>query len=218
MNNSKTCSLSLNTVTLDAINNTSQKISMSASDYIAAKKTKLALVLGIKQNNQQRYEQLVQQYHADLYRYAYWLCKDPDITKDIVQETYLRAWKNLDSLIDIKAAKAWLFTILRRENARRFERKQFNYDNDAEQDLLVDPDHISPAQAYDNDKLREQISQLPQEYREPLILQVLAGFSSDEIAAMLKLNVNTVNTRLFRARNKLRHQLSNLHSGETGYE
>lgn len=218
MNNSKTCSLRLNTVTLDTINNTSQKISMSASDYVAAKKAKLALVLGIKPNNQQRYEQLVEQYHADLYRYAYWICKDPDVTKDIVQETYLRAWKNLDSLKDITAAKAWLFTILRRENARRFERKQFNYDNDAEPDSLVDTGHLNPIQAYDNDKLRDQISQLAQEYREPLILQVLAGFSSDEIADMLKLNVNTVNTRLFRARNKLRSLLSNAHTGETGYE
>lgn len=204
---SKTCSLSLNNVRINSIDNTSVKISMSASEYVAAKKAKLAAVLGIKQTKQQRYEQLVKQYHADLYRYAHWLCKDPDISKDIVQETYLRAWKNLDSLLEPSAVKAWLFTILRRENARRFERKQFNYDNDAEQDSLLDTTSISAAQAYDNEKLKDKITLLPIEYREPLILQVLAGFNSDEIACMLELNVNTVNTRLFRARNKLRSML-----------
>ncbi|CAM3725200.1 sigma-70 family RNA polymerase sigma factor [Rheinheimera salexigens] len=217
-NDSKTCSLYLNTVTLGTINNPAQKISMSASDYVAAKKAKLAAVLGIKSTSRQRYELLVKQYHTDLYRYAYWLCKDPDITKDIVQETYLRAWKSLDSLLDPKAAKAWLFTILRRENARRFERKQFDYDYDAEQDNLIDTTQVSAAQTYDNEKLRAQIALLPLDYREPLILQVLAGFSSDEIAELLNLNVNTVNTRLFRARNKLRSLLSNAYSGENGHE
>ena len=48
---------------------------------------------------------------------------------------------------------------------------------------------------------------LAEEYREPLVLQVLGGFSSDEIAAVLQLNVNTVNTRLFRARKLLRDSL-----------
>lgn len=202
---------------LQGIENSSQKSSMSASKYIAAKKAKLVTVLGIKKSKQQRYELLVKQYHTDLYRYAFWLCKDPDITKDIVQETYLRAWKSLDSLLDPKAAKAWLFTILRRENARRFERKQFDYD-DTEQDSLIDNSAISAEQAYENEQLRNKISQLPLDYREPLILQVLAGFSSNEIAQLLDLNVNTVNTRLFRARNKLRSLLSNSHSVEDSFE
>ncbi|MGI5309191.1 sigma-70 family RNA polymerase sigma factor [Rheinheimera sp. WS51] len=191
---------------------------MPASNYVSAKTAKLAAVLGIKKTKQRRYEQLVQQHHADLYRYAYWLCKDPDIAKDIVQETYLRAWKNLDSLVDPNAAKAWLFTILRRENARRFERKQFNYDDEAEQDNLIDTTQLSAAQSYDNDKLREKMALLPMEFREPLLLQVLAGFSSDEIAQLLALNVNTVNTRLFRARNKLRSLLCSTLSQENGYE
>ena len=63
----------------------------------------------------------------------------------MVQETCLRAWKSLDSLQDEKAAKSWLITILRRENARRFERKQFDlvdiddYGNDAK--VSDDPHH-----------------------------------------------------------------------------
>ena len=71
---------------------------------------------------QQRYESLVDALYQDVYRYAYWLCKNGALAEDLVQETFLRAWRSLDSLQNDKAAKAWLFTILRRENARLYER------------------------------------------------------------------------------------------------
>ena len=166
-----------------------------------------AEVIKLSDSKTRRYEQLVQLYHADVYRYGYWLCKDPDIAQDLTQETFLRAWKSLDSLLDAGAAKAWLITILRRENARRFERKQFDYDDSTEQDSLADDDQISAEQDCDNDKLRSQIAALPEEYREPLVLQALGGFSSDEIASLLQLNVNTVNTRLCHARTLPRNYL-----------
>lgn len=153
--------------------------------------------------NQQRYAALIKLYHADLYRYAYWLCRHKSTAEDLVQETYLRAWKNLDSLLDADAAKAWLITILRRENARRFERKQFEY-SDVEQEELQDLSDNDPEQHAATEQLQKLINQLAIEYREPLVLQLLFGMSGDEIAQLLELNLNTVNTRLFRARSQLR--------------
>lgn len=155
---------------------------------------------------QLRYQTLVQALHSDLYRYALWLCKDPSVAEDILQETFLRAWKSLDSLKDPKAAKAWLITILRRENARRFERKQFDI-QDVEQDSLADPGP-STEQQFQQRELRQQLALLAPEYREPLLLQVIFGYSGDEIANLLALNKNTVTTRLFRARNQLRDALA----------
>ncbi|WP_417881068.1 sigma-70 family RNA polymerase sigma factor [Vibrio sp.] len=155
-------------------------------------------------NKQKRYESLVRAYHRDLYRYAYWLCKDQHIAEDLVQETCLRAWKAIDSLKDEKAAKPWLITILRRENARRFERKQFN---------LVDIDEPGNSGKTDDSEhhqqkwLQKQIMNLDVEYREPLFLQVIGGFTGDEISQILDLNKNTVMTRLFRARNQIKEQL-----------
>lgn len=155
-------------------------------------------------DKQRKYEALVRAYHRDLFRYAYWLCKDKSIAEDLVQETCLRAWKSLDSLQDEKAAKSWLITILRRENARRFERKQF--------DLVDIDDHGNDASISDDPHhqrqwLQAQIMKLEVEYREPLFLQVIGGFSGDEIADILDLNKNTVMTRLFRARNQLKEML-----------
>ena len=83
-------------------------------------------VLSSMNAKQKRYEALVKAFHADIYRYAYWLVKDRSVAEDVVQETFLRAWRSLDALNDEKAAKSWLITILRRENARRFERKQLD--------------------------------------------------------------------------------------------
>lgn len=154
------------------------------------------------------YEALVRAYSKDLYRYGYWLCKDANVVEDIVQETFLRAWRSLESLKDESAAKSWLITILRRENARRFERKQFDLVDIEEQEL---PDNVTPDSEQDLEVhlLRRQIYKLEPEYREPLILQVIGGFSGEEIADILDLNKNTVMTRLFRARNQLKDALDN---------
>ena len=155
---------------------------------------------------QRRYDSLVKALHTDIFRYAFWLCGDKHVAEDITQETFLRAWRALDSLKDDKAAKAWLITILRRENARRFERKQFDY-CDVEQDLLEDVFSSSNEDETEQYWLRRQISKLDIEYREPLLLQLIGGFSGDEIAHLLELNRNTVMTRLFRARNQLKDAL-----------
>jgi RNA polymerase sigma-70 factor (ECF subfamily) len=164
-------------------------------------------------NKQIRYEALVRAFHADLFRYAYWLCHQRTVAEDLVQETFLRAWKSLDSLQEAAAAKGWLITILRRENARRFERKQFEY-QDFDQDWLEDEHSVGPEQTYENQQLQRYIGKLPEEYREPLVLQVLFGMTGDEIAQSLELNLNTVNTRLFRARHQLRELI--LQSSNTG--
>jgi RNA polymerase sigma-70 factor (ECF subfamily) len=167
-------------------------------------KKKSSVPVNSDMDRQRKYEALVRAYHRDLYRYAYWLCKDPTISEDLVQETCLRAWKSLDSLQDEKAAKSWLITILRRENARRFERKQF--------DLVDIDDHGNDAKVSDDphhqtEWIQAQIMKLDTDYREPLFLQVVGGFSGEEISEILDLNKNTVMTRLFRARNQLKEMI-----------
>ncbi len=163
-------------------------------------------VLSDMLTKQRRYDSLVRALHTDIFRYAYWLIGDKHIAEDVTQETFLRAWRALDSLKDDKAAKAWLITILRRENARRFERKQFDY-SDVEQEFLEDEKSSTNEEQTEQYWLRKQIGQLEVEYREPLLLQLIGGFSGEEIADLLELNRNTVMTRLFRARNQLKDAL-----------
>ena len=167
------------------------------------KQFKKASVSSDMLDKQKRYETLVQALHGDIFRYAYWLVKDKAVAEDIVQETFLRAWKSLDSLKDEKAAKSWL--ILRRENARRFERKQFDLvDID---DVSISDDQLTHEVEIEHRELRKIMASLTEEYREPLMLQIMFGYSGDEIAAQLNLNKNTVMTRLFRARSQIKEAL-----------
>lgn len=152
---------------------------------------------------QQRYESLVAALYQDVFRYAFWLCKSKPLAEDLVQETFLRAWRSLESLQNDKAAKAWLFTILRRENARLYERYRPEL-VDIEGQSIAEKDENEPENKMDRELLHNAINRLDSDYREPLLLQVIGGFSGKEIAAILDLNNNTVMTRLFRARNKLK--------------
>ncbi|MFM1896626.1 MAG: hypothetical protein RLZZ385_1700 [Pseudomonadota bacterium] len=156
-------------------------------------------------SKQQRYNALVDSLYQDVYRYAYWLCRNQPLAEDLVQETFLRAWRSLDSLQNDKAAKAWLFTILRRENARLYERYRPEL-VDVEDQPLADKSVNEPDAIMDREILHNAINRLEAEYRDPLLLQVIGGFSGKEIAEILDLNNNTVMTRLFRARGKLKQQ------------
>lgn len=155
----------------------------------------------------QRFDSLVAVFHQDMFRYAAWLSRDRSIAQDVVQEALLRAWKSLDALREDAAAKPWLLTIVRRENARYFERRRLE---------TVDIDDLTASQAAllaetPNDELtdlREAIFKLEDEYREPLVLQVLMGYSTTEIATTMGLQQGAVLTRLHRARNKLKDSMA----------
>jgi len=182
------------------------------------KKNPSSLVFNDKSSKHRRFEALAGAYSSDLYRFAYWLCGDHTIADDLVQETFLRAWKSLDNLEDEKKAKSWLFTILRRENARRFERKQLEL-MDIESYSIEDEHIQGPEQLMEQGELHQAILQLDKNYREPLLLQIIGGYKTAEIALMLKLNMNTINTRLFRARNQLKKALKITDgSSEKGFE
>ncbi len=156
-----------------------------------------------EERRRKRFDQKVGVFHQDMYRYAAWLCRDKAIAEDVVQEALLRAWKSLDALRDDAAAKPWLLTIVRRENARYFERKRIE---------TVDIDNLTASQSAllseqpddDLSDMREAIFSLEDDYREPLVLQVLMGFSTNEIAEQMGLKQGAVLTRLHRARTKLK--------------
>ena len=125
-----------------------------------------------------------------------------------MQEALLRAWKSLDALREDAAAKPWLLTIVRRENARYFERRRLE---------TVDIDNLTASQSAmlaeapneELDDLRESIYGLDDDYREPLVLQVLMGYSTSEIAELMGLKQGAVLTRLHRARLKLKEDVAN---------
>ena len=146
---------------------------------------------------------LFESLRPDLLRFAQWLARDRAIAEDIVQEALLRAWRSRDALKEPGAVRAWLLTIVRREHARLYERKRLEL---VSLDAAAEIPDGAPAAAADGELtlLRYAIMKLPLEYREPLVLQVVGGFTTEEIARELELTATAVLTRLFRARHKLR--------------
>ena len=151
------------------------------------------------------FDQLCARLRPDLFRYAFWLCRDRNLSEDLVQETLLRAWRSADSLRQPESAKPWLLTILRREHARHYERKRLE---------TLDIEELSPSQqallasgeSHEVDDMRKALFCLGDDYREPLVLQVLMGYSTSEIAQIMDLTQGAVLTRLSRARKSLRTQ------------
>ena len=146
------------------------------------------------------FEQVVRAYATDLFRYLYWLCRDRAQAEDLVQEAFVRAWAAWAEQRDEKAVKAWLYTIARNEHARLYERKRLDVEDDYDLDSLVAA-NADPALALD---LRKAFGLLPESLRDALLLQVLGGLSSAEIAAASDVSVEAVDMRLSRARKAMR--------------
>jgi RNA polymerase sigma-70 factor, ECF subfamily len=149
------------------------------------------------------FARLLEQVRPDLVRFAFWLARDRTVAEDVVQETLIRAWRAQGDLKDPAALKSWLFTIARREHARLYERKRLPTLDIDDMVMRESADLAAEADSASLD-LRAAIVKLTDEYREPLVMQVLGGFSTQEIAESLGLTQQAVLTRLFRARNQLR--------------
>lgn len=129
-----------------------------------------------------------------------------------MQEACLRAWKSWLELRELAQAKAWLMTIVRHEYARSFSRKrnETNLDDMDETQLPSMPSFEAGLET------AQVVGLLPETYREPLLLQVLGGFSCAEIAGMLGTTEGAVMTRLTRARQAFRQQYTDSIKRRTG--
>jgi RNA polymerase sigma-70 factor (ECF subfamily) len=149
----------------------------------------------------------------DLYRAALRLTEQATDAEDLVQETCLRAFKALNELKHLSAAKVWVFSILRSTFLRQVERGPARATlasiHDIEGSLLTPSEALRDA--YQSflpmclvQETRHAIVKLPLPYREAVVLAHIGGFSYREMAQILAVPVWTVMSRLFRGRRMLR--------------
>jgi RNA polymerase sigma factor (sigma-70 family) len=152
--------------------------------------------------------------HLDAaYRFARWLCRSPSDADDIVQEAFLRAFRAFDSLRG-GDSKAWLFTIVRNchATARQQEQRRATLplpeDHEAQLRAAADDSNPDPANLSAADEERRTLgrlmARLPDEHREVLLLREMEDMSYREIAAVTRVPMGTVMSRLARARAALR--------------
>jgi RNA polymerase sigma-70 factor (ECF subfamily) len=169
------------------------------------------------------FDQLYRDYIDLVFRFAQRLCGQTEDAKDLVQDTFLNAYRGLKDFRGESRLSTWLYTIaargcmrMRRKRAGEPERElsleEFIPASDGELRLQIPADGLSPEEALANKELREAlrraIDRLPSKYRLVLVLRDMEGLSAKEVGAIMGLNERAVKSRLHRARLFVRRELS----------
>ena len=163
------------------------------------------LINQIINGDKQAFQQLYQQYADPAIRIAIAITRNRDLAKDAVQETFIRVYRNLKQYDPSQAFDPWFYRILTNE-CNRILKKEGKYSiHSSYQEREFE---IPEEEKKDFGDLYEAIQTLKDNYRVPIILKYLKGFSEKEIAEILSLNQNTVKTRLFKGREKLKEALT----------
>ncbi len=147
-------------------------------------------------------------YRQDLVNVAYRILYDIEAARDIVQDSYIAAIEWTGTFSGKSSPKTWLYRIVinksidaRRRSQRRLGLLERYFREE------VSYGHRNPADsADDRDLLRRMLDKMPDAQRIPLLLCDVDGLSYEEIADTLQISLNTVRTRIFRCREKLRKE------------
>jgi RNA polymerase sigma-70 factor (ECF subfamily) len=157
----------------------------------------------------------------DVYRFALSLTRDEADADDVVQETFLRAYRSWHTFIPGTDCRRWLFTICRNAFLRSRERQRPTIDlEDGEQDALAAGSVYAAARerGYDDlyarldigPALREAIDDLAEPFRSAVILVDVEDLSYEAAAEVMEVPIGTVRSRLFRGRRLLQEKLASL--------
>lgn len=142
----------------------------------------------------------------NLRAFARSLCGNPDWADDIVQETILRAWASQSGFEPGTNLKAWLFTILRHYFYNEVRKRRHSAEVRSEEPPQGVVNECQPLQLHLADLARE-LTHLPAEQREALILTSVHGFSYEQVASICNCALGTAKSRVARARRALTERL-----------
>jgi len=154
---------------------------------------------------QQLYEECVLACADSMYRVAFRLTSNSTLANELVQETYLSAWKSLGSLKDRNKMRGWMFAILRNQYTKLIRKES----KAAKSTELIENVPAEP-QSENNqnvDFVQSAIETLEDKHRLPLLLVSMEGLSVDEASKILDVPRGTVLSRLSRGREKLKTAL-----------
>lgn len=167
--------------------------------------------------------------HMDaLYNFALKMTGDSDDADDLVQETYLKAFRFFDKFEKGTNCKAWLFRIMKNTYINKYRKETKEPDKVDYEEVENFYENVKPSSTdsahlekdiYDNlldDELSEAINSLPDDFKTVVILCDIEGFTYEEIADFIDVPVGTVRSRLHRARKMLFTKLQK-YASERGY-
>jgi RNA polymerase sigma factor (sigma-70 family) len=165
-----------------------------------------------------------------MYNFAFRLTMDEDDANDLVQDTYLKAFRFISSFEQGTNAKAWLFRILKNSFINDYRKRSkepskvdyqevettYNSEDTAEADHTSDL-RVEAVQDMIGDEVATALNSLPIDFRTVIILCDVEGFTYEEMAKILDIPIGTVRSRLHRARNLLKDKLRE-YAASMGYK
>lgn len=154
-----------------------------------------------------------------LYNFAFHLTYNGEAANDLVQETFLKAYRFIDSYQKGTNSKAWLFKILKNEFINNYRKKLKRPTNVDFEDVINyhESDDIGYVGSLDlrqeifqnmmGDEITIALNSLPTDFRTIILLCDIEGFTYEELSKILDIPIGTVRSRLFRARNMLKEKL-----------
>ncbi len=173
-----------------------------------------------KTDETESFEVLMQRYKNPLFNFVFRFLGDRDSTADVVQETFIKVYKNKDSYKTFAKFSTWIYTIAgnlaKTELQRRKRKNQVSinsYGDDEETMELPDggplPDRLVDS-GIKNKMIQDALLKLPEVYREMVVLRDIQEFSYEEIAEMMDISIGTVKSRINRGRSQLQELLRDI--------
>lgn len=199
---------------------------MTTKNTLKRKKiTDETLIARFQDGDVQAFDVLVRRYKDQLLNYVYRFVGNRNDAEDIVQETFLRVYKNKHYYKEIAKFSTWVYTIAgnlaKTELRRRKRRKIFSVSNfvNEERDYDIPDTDKNPEREVDgsikDDIIQKAIEKLPAKFKEVILLRDVQGFAYEEISQILNIPLGTVKSRVNRGRLKLQEDLKFLFEPET---
>ncbi|MDP5120598.1 MAG: sigma-70 family RNA polymerase sigma factor [Spirosomaceae bacterium] len=168
--------------------------------------------------------------HIDsMYNFAFRLTNDEDDANDLVQDTYMKAFRFINSFQQGTNAKAWLFRILKNSFINDYRKKskqpakvdyqevETTYNSESTDSETTTDLRTETVQDMIGDEVATALNSLPVDFRTVIILCDIEGFTYEEMAKILDIPIGTVRSRLHRARNLLKEKLRS-YANTMGYK
>lgn len=152
-------------------------------------------------------QEVVNQHYADVYRFAFRLSGNHVDAADLTQQTFLSVCRNLHQLKELEKCRSWLFTIVRNAflKSQRDQKEQILAFESSFDDVLATE---SVEFDFDEEAVSLALSEMPENYRTPILLYYFEDIGYKEIADVLGVPIGTVMSRLSRGKSYLRSKLS----------
>jgi RNA polymerase sigma-70 factor, ECF subfamily len=186
-------------------------------EFVATTATDEELVHRAQQDDERSFGELVTRYESKVYSLAMKMLRNPEDAEDVLQETFLRAYRGIKAFKGHSTFSTWIYRITANSALMRLRKKQLPQISIEDSDERDAPISIAdwapgPVEQLLNQEMQrvmdEAIETLPPEFRQVFILRDIEELSNADVAEILDLSVAAVKSRLHRARLKVRNRLA----------